>query len=214
MKYFYRRKLPHIIVDNYAYFVTARLAGSLPQEIIVNLKRSYQKRLKDISSIVNIKTKREEYNLLKWNYFVEFDALLDKYKNSPHWLADNKIAELLKDSLHFRDGKDYDLIAYTIMSNHIHLAFIPYLKKISRGSEFKRMYPLGGLLGSLKRYTAKEANKLLNRSGDFWQHESYDHIIRNNEELYMIIEYILNNPVNAGVVSSAEEYKWNYCKYF
>jgi REP element-mobilizing transposase RayT len=66
---------------------------------------------------------------------------------------------------------------------------------------------------SLKWYTAKECNKILNCTGQFWQHESYDHVVRNEEELNRIIEYILNNPVKAGLVETHEDWKWNYCKY-
>ncbi|MAU00364.1 MAG: hypothetical protein CL608_24750 [Anaerolineaceae bacterium] len=59
---------------------------------------------------------------------------------------------------------------------------------------------------SLKRYTAVEANKVLGRQGQFWQHESYDHIVRDEAELQRIRQYVLNNPVKAGLVDSAEQW--------
>ncbi len=213
MKHFYKRKLPHIIVDNYAYFITARLAGSLPYNVINKLKESYQNKLEKISALVNSKEKRKEYNSLKWNYFMEFDSLMNKYQNNCSWLSDDRIALIVKEALHYRDKKVYDLIAYTIMSNHVHLVFIPFFKKISAESKYKEKYPLGGIMGSLKRHTAKEANKILNREGAFWQHESYDHIIRNNDKLYKIVEYVLNNPVKVGIAKDKNKYKWNYYKY-
>ena len=66
---------------------------------------------------------------------------------------------------------------------------------------------------SIKRYTARQANIILNREGNFWQHESYDHIVRNETELSNIIRYILMNPVKAGLVSDWREWQWNYCKF-
>jgi hypothetical protein len=61
-----------------------------------------------------------------------------------------------------------------------------------------------------KSYTAVKANRILKRKGQFWHHESYDHYIRNEDELYKIINYILNNPVKAGLIGDYREwpYKW------
>jgi hypothetical protein len=65
-------------------------------------------------------------------------------------------------------------------------------------------------LQSTKDYTAREANKILGRAGEpFWQSESYDHWIRDAAEFKRISEYIENNPVKAGLVSSPEEYRWS-----
>ena len=69
--------------------------------------------------------------------------------------------------------------------------------------------PPSRLLRSLKGYTAYQANRLLGRTGEpFWQRESYDHWVRSQEEWQRIAAYIENNPVKAGVVSQAEEYRW------
>ena len=65
---------------------------------------------------------------------------------------------------------------------------------------------------SLKRYTARQANKILGREGAFWQDESYDRMIRDGEEYARIIDYVLENPVKAGLVSKWEEWRWTYCK--
>ncbi len=65
----------------------------------------------------------------------------------------------------------------------------------------------------LKGSTARECNKLLKRTGAFWQHESYDHVVRNEDELRRIVEYVLNNPVKAGLVEVEEDWMWSYCIY-
>ena len=62
----------------------------------------------------------------------------------------------------------------------------------------------------LKGRTAFQANKILKRKGKFWQHESYDHVVRDEKELIRIIKYILNNPIKSGLCETHEEWEWNY----
>jgi putative transposase len=66
------------------------------------------------------------------------------------------------------------------------------------------------LLRSLKGHTAREANRVLGRTGEpFWQRESYDHWVRSSGEFSRIVTYIENNPLKAGLVHRAEEYLWS-----
>src|SRR5438477_649202 len=71
---------------------------------------------------------------------------------------------------------------------------------------------LSSIMHSLKRNTAKRANQILSRSGAFWEHESFDHYIRNRAEGKRIIKYVLQNPVKAGLVKAWEEWPWNYVR--
>jgi putative DNA methylase len=92
---------------------------------------------------------------------------------------------------------DYELHAWVIMPNHVHLLLTP------RADVSKA-------LGSLKAGSAKSANLLLGRSGQpFWQDESYDHLVRNDKEFRRIQRYIENNPVNAGLALKPEHYVWS-----
>ncbi len=65
---------------------------------------------------------------------------------------------------------------------------------------------------SLKGYTARQGNLALGRRGAFWQHESFDHVVRDRAEFGRIINYVLNNPVKAGLVNHWQDWKWNYCR--
>lgn len=114
---------------------------------------------------------------------------------------------MVAESILFRDGNVYDLISYCIMLNHAHLVCTPLVK--SDGTYFG----LTEILHSLKRHTAREANKILQRSGAFWQDESYDHFIRDDAELERIVKYVLYNPVKANIVKEQTDWKWNYCKF-
>ena len=135
------------------------------------------------------------------------------------WLAEPEIAQIVADSLHYRDGREYSLFAYTIMSNHVHSVFKPSLNDRSlievKNSNPRRLEsddpPLSVIMKSLKGYTAREANKVLGRTGAFWEEESYDHEVRNEDELTRVVRYVLNNPVKARLVKHWSDWKWNYC---
>jgi hypothetical protein len=71
-------------------------------------------------------------------------------------------------------------------------------------------YPLADTLKRLKGRTARRCNLALGRSGPFWHHESYDHIVRNQQEYERIVAYILNNPVKAGLVENCEDWKFSF----
>jgi len=134
------------------------------------------------------------------NYFIEFDTLLDQY-DSKYTLTENKIiAQIISDAIKYLDNKDYKLIAFCIMPNHVHL-IIYQLKK-----------PLFTIMKVLKGFTAREINKILHRKGQFWQSESYDNVIRSKNELHNKILYTLNNPVKAGLVNNHEDWPYSFCK--
>ena len=117
--------------------------------------------------------------------------LLDQAAVGPTWLKDTRIASMVADSLHHRDGRVYRLDAFTIMSNHVHTVFKPLPKpEINRLSPDVEYFSLATIMQSLKGYTAFQANRLLGREGEFWAHESYDHWIRDYPEWQRIISYV------------------------
>jgi REP element-mobilizing transposase RayT len=62
---------------------------------------------------------------------------------------------------------------------------------------------------SIKGYSARRCNELLGSTGQFWQDESYDHLVRHDDELLRLIDYIENNPVKAGLIARREDWKWS-----
>src|SRR5687767_16024975 len=102
--------------------------------------------------------------------------------------------------MQYRDGKVFDLHAFCIMSNHVHAVIEP-----SKSDWQSDLLPVSKIMQSLKRHTARQANIVLDRKGAFWQDESYDHVIRDNEEYIRIINYVLENPVKAGLASKWDE---------
>jgi len=66
---------------------------------------------------------------------------------------------------------------------------------------------------NIQRNSANHADKVLGRTGAFWQHENYDHFARDEKELERIIKYVLHNPVEAGLTNDWSKWKWSYCKH-
>jgi REP element-mobilizing transposase RayT len=201
VKTFYYRHLPHYHPPNATYFITFRVAGSLPADAIERLQQERTQSLKRIGGFVDKKCRVEAYREHQKGYLEKFDALLDGATTGPRWLGIPQVAEIVSESIHYRDQRVYDLLSYCIMPNHVHMVFVG-----------RSDTPTYRILQSLKRHTARQANLVLQRQDTFWQEESYDHVIRDGDELEQTIRYVLWNPVKAGLVESWEEWRWSYCK--
>jgi REP element-mobilizing transposase RayT len=91
----------------------------------------------------------------------------------------------------------YELYAFVIMPNHVHILLEPRA-------------PLAKITNVLKGVAARDANATLGRKGKpFWQDESFDHWVRNSAEFERIRHYIEWNPVNAKLASKPEDWKWS-----
>ncbi len=177
-----RGYLPHFSGDAVTQLVTYRLVDSMPQEVLAR----WSEELKHLPPT--------EFDLEKRK---RIDAYLDQgYGNC--YLKDERIAALVQENLLFADNGRYRLYAWCIMPNHVHVLFTP-----STSQE------LGKIVHSWKSYTAHECNKLLNRTGEFWQKEMYDRYIRDEKHFATAIRYIENNPVKAGLCASPEDWLWS-----
>jgi len=135
----HRRRLPHIYEPGRPHFVTFRLHGSLPEN-------------------------RALPTLTSGAAFVVMDRLLDTARTGPLYLSQPNIAQMLVDTIRYDEAvlKHYDLHAFVVMSNHVHLLITPLIDPAK-------------VMRCLKSFTAKRANKILNRTGSqFWQDESFD----------------------------------------
>ncbi len=188
-------------------FVTSRLAGSLPANVLERLRQEKEENERELATITDEKEHIKKADLAFRRFFGKWDDALDKFSTDVKFLSNPSVADQVAESLHYRDGKVYDLIAFTIMPNHKHLIFTPLEE--SEGGYF----PLSKIMHSLNRHTAREANLLLGRQGNFWQHENFDRYVRDTAELERIVKYVLYNPVKAGLVNDWQEWKWSYCKY-
>jgi REP element-mobilizing transposase RayT len=99
---------------------------------------------------------------------------------------------------HF-DGKRYKLVGYVVMNDHVHVLVWP-----------EDEYPLEDIVHSWKSYTAHMLQQECRRKGKIWQDESFDRIVRDEQELYKEMQYILNNPRKRW--PEMDEYRWVWCK--
>lgn len=113
---FYRRNLPHWQPSESFFFITYRLAGSLPATKIADLKEAYLKLRLHPNNI-----SQEKQEAVQQQYFLQFDHALDTNLNEPYWLSNNRIAQIVLDSLLFNHKKRYVLWCACIMPNHVHL---------------------------------------------------------------------------------------------
>ena len=125
------------------------------------------------------------------------DRLLDHACTGPLYLRMPDVARMATDAIRYRDGQSYHLHSFVIMPNHVHLLMTP-LVAVSK------------VMQSLKRFTAREGNRLLGVAGQpFWQDETYDRLVRNGTEFERIWHYIEMNPVKAGLATLPEEFQWS-----
>jgi len=176
---FYRRNLPHWFPDEKAIFITWRLHGSLP-------------RPQELPATKGVVTSAGEE-------FRAADAILDRAASGPLWLKNPEIAALIVSALQSGAAEfgRYDLHAYVVMANHVHVLLTPKVE-------------VQEITKSLKGIAARQANQILHRTGKpFWQDESFDHWVRNEAEFFKIRHYIEQNPVTAGLVEKPEHWQWS-----
>lgn len=185
----YYRHLPHWRQDGASYFITFRLHDSLPQEKLHELKtlrEEWQARLKRREKHDGSAIRPAEETLAR-EIQRRVERWLDQGLGSCV-LRQAWASRVVADALHYLDGQKYELGCFVVMPNHVHAVIRP----LSPGT-----LPLEKILQSRKRYTATVINTRLRRSGSLWQEEAFDRIIRDEEHLYRVIQYVGKNPANA-----------------
>ena len=164
----YERRLPHWHPQETSIFLTWMLKGAIPLHC-------------------------------KHYSFITEDAKLDRSGSGPTYLKDPRCAKIVADAIEYGESgmHMHRLIAYVVMSNHVHLLICPVV-------------PIARITKVLKGYTAREINRLLNRTGQpLWQDESFDRWMRGGNDERTVTRYIESNPVTAGLVDNAEQWLWS-----
>ena len=176
-----RGYLPHRDEPGLTQFVTFHLADSFP----VALRSEWE-------ALLLVEDDRERR--------LQLERYLDRGRGECH-LRRPDIAKLVEDAFQFHHTQWYDLLAWVVMPNHIHL-----LVKIGDTS-------LSKIVKELKRYTAREANKILRRSGAFWAEDYFDTYMRDAEHELKTRHYIENNPVKALLMREPKEWPWSSARF-
>ena len=181
-----RGYLPHLDQPGLVQFLSFRLHDSVPAHVIEQWKTELQ-----CESSLPAADPR----------VIELRKRIAEFEDAGHgacYLRDERIAALVQDALLHFDGERYHLLEWVIMPNHVHVLIEPLPG-----------YRLGDIVHSWKSFTAKEANRILERAGEFWMPDYFDRFIRDEKHLAAVREYIRNNPVKAGLVEKPEDWKWS-----
>ena len=157
--------------------ITFRLYDSLPKEVIEEIKLK-----------LDIKKDDPACNSMQYQRLRQKIAEYEDAGYGQCFLRDERIAAIMQDTLKHFDGERYQLLCWCIMPNHVHV-----LIEVNEG------WSLSKIMHGWRSYTANEANRILGRTGKFWMEEYFDRYIRNDNHLQKTINYILNNPANAGL---------------
>ncbi|MGB3265230.1 MAG: transposase [Microcoleus sp.] len=139
------------------------------------------------------------------------------YRNLPHWELEGSVyfitfntwekleltpaaREVVLNACKFFNGQRYQIFCLVVMRDHVHMLIQPLVK--SEGE----LWSLSSILHSMKSYSSKQIPKVMKHIGTVWQDERYDHIVRDEREFQVFWEYIRQNPVNAGLSVTPEEY--------
>jgi REP element-mobilizing transposase RayT len=192
-----RGVLPHLKREGASYFVTFRLAGTLPKDVLLRFKADREAIVSQAHAAKRPLTWQEQEELFRW-----YSSRVDKYLDAGHgdcWLAKPNVADFVANAIQFHAGQRFDLHAWAVMPNHVHAVLRP-----------RAEWTLSKILKGWKGFTAREVNKLLKRTGiPLWQVESYDHLIRDDEDLYRCCRYTSMNPANAHLCKQPEDWKWS-----
>ena len=189
-KRFWRGQLPHWEVESGVYFFTIRCTGTLPREVVAQLK--------EISAaLAAVEPSSDAFLQWQRRYFQTVEKYDDQgrgfcpfHSESCARLVIKELSELSKQVWFVRD--------YVVMPNHLHFLV--------------ETYPGSGAMAEVwsewKGRTAFRLNKILGRKGRFWQREFFDRVSRSEVETQRMIRYIRENPVKARLAGECRDYPW------
>ncbi len=177
-----RGYLPHFNGDEIPQTVTFRLADSLPLRVIKRWKEELRKN--SMESLHSILRKRIE-------------CYLDQGCGSCA-LRNTSVAGMLQDSLLHFDGARYQLSAWVVMPNHVHMLLTP-----------NTAWSLSQIMKDVKSFTSHEANRILRQQGQFWMEDYFDRYVRDKKHFVNAIAYIENNPVKARLCRKSEDWPFS-----
>lgn len=184
-----RGYLPHFESCGTIQHITFRLCDAVPSDVLAAWK--------DELSLTGVEGEYPSDN----PRVVELAKRIETYEDKGHgecWLRDPAIARIVEGGLLFFDGERYRLMDWCIMPNHVHVL-----------AEIIAPWLMSSVLHSWKSWMAKECNKALERKGTFWMMEYFDRYVRSEEHYRHLVDYIVGNPVNAGLVASPEAWRFS-----
>jgi len=180
--------LPHWETTDGIYAITFRQADSLPTHVLKEWEAE-RDNIIAVAAATNRSLSNHELTRLNYLHSTKVDRFLDAGTGSCHLLR-KAVAETMVEALTHFQGDRYELLAWCVMPNHVHVMLKPI-----------EGWTLSDILHTWKLRTAKVINAIIGSQGKFWQEESYDHLVRDEEDLRHAARYTWNNPEKAGLTN-------------
>jgi putative transposase len=174
-------RLPHWQQQGAVYFLTFRLADSIPSRLRGQWENEREAWLKVHPEPRTSETERE--------YHQRFSSAIERWLDAGHGaclLRRRDCAQVVADTLRHFEGERVVMISLVIMPNHVHALFVQNPE-----------WSLEKLTQSWKRFAARQINKLLDRTGNFWQRDYFDRLVRDEKHFANCVRYIRRNPEKA-----------------
>lgn len=185
-----RGYLPHLDVPGLLQTVGFRLADSVPRHLLRRWREERDDRLAPATPATSRDRERA----------VSLNRLVSRFEDAGHGACHLKapaVAALVQAALLHADGDRYRLIEWCVMPNHVHVLIEPI------------GYSLPDIVQAWKSVTARQANRVLHRTGQFWMRDYYDRYIRDARHFQTARRYIWRNPVEAGLCRDARDWPWS-----
>ena len=192
------RYLPHWFQPGVAVFITFRTADSLPRSVLLQ----WNAELRDWLNRAGIPIGTEEPLPNIESLPFSLQKTFQKYRDQLwHWQLDSchgecllrrrELAEIVMKSLLHFNGTRYELASAIVMPNHVHLI-----------AQFNVPVTCRKQCTSWLHFSAHEINHVLNRTGEFWQSEPFDHLVRSEKQFFYLLRYIAENGKKAQLPDS------------
>jgi len=181
-----RGYLPHFDGGDVPQLVTSRLADSFPQKRLLLWR----------DELVHLSEQAANRERMK-----RIEEYLDTGAGSAY-LRDERIAQIVEQNMLYFDNDRYRIHAWVVMPNHVHVLLTPC------GG-----YSLSSIVHSWKSFTAKAANRILQRTGEFWQPDYFDRYIRDERHFAAAVAYVEGNPTRAGLCKRNDEWSFSSARF-
>ena len=174
-------RLPHWQQEGAVYFITFRLADAIPSRLRNQWESERETWLKIHPEALSDEIDRE--------YHRRFSGAIERWLDAGHGaclLRRRECAEIAAETLRHFEGERVVMISSVVMPNHVHALFVQNPE-----------WPLEKLIRSWKGFSARKINSLLERSGNFWQRDYFDRLVRDEEHFANCVRYIRRNPAKA-----------------
>jgi REP element-mobilizing transposase RayT len=174
-------RLPHWQQESAVYFVTFRLADSVPSHLLGQWADEREAWVRAHPEPWSFEIERE--------YHQRFSGAIERWLDEGHGsclLRRVDCAQIVAATLRHFEGERVVMISFAVMPNHVHALFVQNAE-----------WPLEKLIRSWKGFTARQINQLLSRSGSFWQRDYFDRLVRDGKHFANCVRYVRRNPEKA-----------------